>query len=75
MRHFARMPRVASSREAAQSHSKRWLIDVFSFLTMVITIILLIELFIYLSFVEDLLLRTPMITSPFNATPTNPTLM
>ena len=24
---------------------------------------------------EDLLLRTPRITSPFNATPTNPTLL
>ena len=43
MRHLARMPRVASSKEAAQSHSKRWLIDVFSFLI----IVLLIGLFIY----------------------------
>ena len=32
MRHFARIPRVASSREAAQSQSSRWLIDVLSFL-------------------------------------------
>ena len=32
IRLFARTPKVASSREAAQSQSRRWLIEVFSFL-------------------------------------------
>ena len=32
IRLFARIPKVASSRDAAQSQSKRWLIEVFSFL-------------------------------------------
>ena len=32
IRLFARIPKVACSRDAAQSQSKRWLIEVFSFL-------------------------------------------